>query len=125
MEVDSLEPVQLGESTQWIRILAANSRNPLLLLVQMGPGLPMIELTHTLTGLNCPIVMVQGRHDQVTPASSAERYACLVQAPSEQLVWFEHSAHMPHLEEPERFRQVLAKVRLARSPRQDDPRGVP
>jgi hypothetical protein len=36
-------PVQLGESTQWIRIRAANANNPLLLLVQMGPGLPMIN----------------------------------------------------------------------------------
>jgi hypothetical protein len=40
MEIDLLEPVQLGKSTQWIRIRAANARNPLLLLVQMGPGLP-------------------------------------------------------------------------------------
>jgi pimeloyl-ACP methyl ester carboxylesterase len=31
---------------------------------------------------------------------------------STQLVWFEHSAHLPHLEEPERFRQLLAQVRL-------------
>ena len=38
MEIDLREPVQLGESTQWIRIRAANARNPLLLLVQQGPG---------------------------------------------------------------------------------------
>src|SRR5215831_3191012 len=43
MDIDLLEPVQLGESTQWIRIRAANASNPLLLLVQMGPGLPMIN----------------------------------------------------------------------------------
>jgi pimeloyl-ACP methyl ester carboxylesterase len=27
-------------------------------------------------------------------------------------VWFEHSAHMPHLEEPKRFRELLTKIRL-------------
>jgi hypothetical protein len=43
MDIDRREPVQLGESTQWIRIRAANANNPLLLLVQMGPGLPMIN----------------------------------------------------------------------------------
>jgi hypothetical protein len=43
MEIDLREPVQLGQSTQWIRIRAANTRNPLLLLVQLGPGLPMIN----------------------------------------------------------------------------------
>src|SRR5215472_15027313 len=43
MDIDRLEPVRLGTSTQWIRIRAADARNPLLLLVQMGPGLPMIN----------------------------------------------------------------------------------
>ena len=76
------------------------------------PELRALDLTHTLTHLNCPIVMVQGRHDQVAPPSPAERYAELLQAPSKQLVWFEHSAHLPHLEEPQRFRELLAKVRL-------------
>jgi pimeloyl-ACP methyl ester carboxylesterase len=76
------------------------------------PELAALDLAHTLTYLKCPIVMVQGRHDQVAPASSAERYAELMEAPHKQLVWFEHSAHMPHFEEPERFRELLAKVRL-------------
>jgi hypothetical protein len=56
--------------------------------------------------------MVQGRHDQVAPASCAEHYAELLTAPSKQFVWFEHSAHMPQLDEPGRFRELLAKVRL-------------
>jgi pimeloyl-ACP methyl ester carboxylesterase len=76
------------------------------------PELAALDLAHTLTSLNCPIVMVQGRHDQVAPGSAAERYAELLQAPGKQFVWFEHSAHMPHLEEPGRFRELLAKVRL-------------
>jgi pimeloyl-ACP methyl ester carboxylesterase len=48
MEIDLREPVQLGESIQWIRIRAANTGNPLLLLVQMGPGLPMLNEAQTL-----------------------------------------------------------------------------
>jgi pimeloyl-ACP methyl ester carboxylesterase len=76
------------------------------------PELAVLDLTHTLTRLDTPIVMAQGRHDQVAPPSVAERYAGLLEAPHKQLVWFEHSAHMPHLEEPERFREVLAQVRL-------------
>ena len=43
IDIDRLEPVRLGDSTQWIRIRAAKPRNPLLLLVQQGPGLPMIS----------------------------------------------------------------------------------
>ena len=76
------------------------------------PELEALDLTDTLPRLDCPVVMVQGRHDQVAPASAAERYAELLTAPSKQFVWFEHSAHMPQLDEPGRFREVLAKVRL-------------
>jgi len=75
------------------------------------PELAALDLTRTLPRLDTPIVMAQGRHDQVAPPSAAERYAGLLEAPHKQLVWFEDSAHMPHLEEPERFRQLLAQVR--------------
>ena len=76
------------------------------------PELAALDLTRTLPRLDTPIVMAQGRHDQVAPPSAAERYAASLEAPHKQLVWFEDSAHMPHLEEPERFRQLLAQVRL-------------
>ena len=76
------------------------------------PELEALDLTDTLPRLDCPVVMVQGRHDQIAPGSAAERYAELLTAPSKQFVWFEHSAHMPQLDEPGRFREVLAKVRL-------------
>jgi pimeloyl-ACP methyl ester carboxylesterase len=79
--------------------------------------LAALDLTRTLTRLNTPIVMAQGRHDRVAPPSAAERYAGLLEAPSKQLVWFERSAHLPHLEEPGRFRQLLAQVRLGLSAR--------
>src|SRR5262249_59319027 len=75
-------------------------------------GLAALALPRPPPRLDTPIVMAQGRHDQVAPPSAAERYAESLQAPHKQLVWFEHSAHMPHLEEPERFRQLLAQVRL-------------
>ena len=148
MNIDLLEPVRLGGNTRWIRIRGANTSNPLLLLVQMGPGLPMInearafgrllsleddftvvywdqrgcgrslrspDATRDLS-LQAMLVAVgmdiDGAHDQAAPAAPAERYAALLEAPGKQLVWFEHSAHMPHLEEPGRFRQLLAQVRL-------------
>ena len=76
------------------------------------PELAAIDLPHALPRLDTPIVMAQGRHDRVAPPAAAERYAELLEAPSKQLVWFERSAHMPHLEEPERFRRLLAQVRL-------------
>src|SRR3954470_5640564 len=45
MEIDTLEGVRLGGITQWIRVRGADASNPVLLLMQQGPGLPMINDT--------------------------------------------------------------------------------
>jgi pimeloyl-ACP methyl ester carboxylesterase len=75
------------------------------------PELATLDLVRTLPRLDVPVVMVQGRLDQVAPGAAAERYASSLEAPSKQLVWFENSAHTPHLEEPEKFRELLMRVR--------------
>src|SRR5690242_3878109 len=43
MKIDSLEGVQLGGITRWIRIRGTDTLNPVLLLMQQGPGLPIIN----------------------------------------------------------------------------------
>ena len=43
MAIDTLEAVQLGGMTQWIRVRATKAANPTLLLMQQGPGLPIIN----------------------------------------------------------------------------------
>ena len=78
------------------------------------PELATMDLARTLPRLEVPVVMVQGRHDQVAPGEVAQRYTSTLQAPSKQLVWFENSAHTPHLEEPAKFRDVLLGVRASR-----------
>jgi len=45
MEIDALEPVRLGGITQWIRTRGTDRANPVLLLMQQGPGLPIINET--------------------------------------------------------------------------------
>jgi len=75
------------------------------------PELATLDLVRTLPRLDVPVVMVQGRLDQVAPGVAAERYANALEAPSKQLVWFENSAHTPHLEEPEKFRELVMRVR--------------
>jgi pimeloyl-ACP methyl ester carboxylesterase len=77
------------------------------------PELASMDLARTLPRLEVPVVMVQGRHDQVAPGEAAQRYASTLQAPSKQLVWFENSAHTPHLEEPAKFRDLLLGVRAS------------
>jgi pimeloyl-ACP methyl ester carboxylesterase len=75
------------------------------------PDLATMDLTRTLPSIDVPIVMVQGRHDQVAPGESAQQYASSLQAPRKQLIWFENSAHTPHLDEPAKFRDVLLGIR--------------
>jgi pimeloyl-ACP methyl ester carboxylesterase len=78
------------------------------------PELAATDLVRTMPRVGVPIVMVQGRLDQVAPGEAAQRFYDALEAPSKQLVWFEQSAHTPHLEEPERFRDVVMMVRTSR-----------
>jgi len=77
------------------------------------PELATMNLARTLLRLEVPVVMVQGRHDQVAPGAAAQRYVSSLQAPGKRLVWFENSAHTPHLEEPGKFRDLLIGIRAS------------
>ena len=77
------------------------------------PELASLDLAHTLPRLEVPVVMAQGRLDQVAPGTAAQRYASTLEAPSKELVWSENSAHTPHLEEPDKFRDLLMGVRAS------------
>ena len=63
--------------------------------------------------LDVPLVMAQGRLDQVAPGEAAQRFHDSLTAPSKLLVWFESSAQTPHLEEPAKFRDLLMNVRAS------------
>ena len=75
------------------------------------PEIATVDLVRTLPRIDVPVVMAQGRRDQVAPGEAAERYASSLRAPGKELVWFENSAHTPHLEEPDQFRRLLMRVR--------------
>jgi pimeloyl-ACP methyl ester carboxylesterase len=75
------------------------------------PQLATTDLVRAMPRLDVPLVMAQGRLDQVAPCAAAQRFYDSLTAPSKQLVWFESSAHTPHLEEPAKFRELLMSVR--------------
>jgi pimeloyl-ACP methyl ester carboxylesterase len=77
------------------------------------PQLASTDLVRTVPRLDVPIVMAQGRLDQVAPGEAAQRFHDSLTAPSKELVWFESSAHSPHLEEPAKFRDLLMNVRAS------------
>ena len=75
------------------------------------PQLADTDLVHTLPRLEVPIVIAQGRLDQVAPGEPAQRFYDSVSAPGKRLVWFENSAHTPQYDEPAAFRDLLLSVR--------------
>ena len=67
----------------------------------------------TLGPMQVPYFILQGRHDYNTPASLVDEYIHTLSAPIKELVWFEHSAHSPLSQEPERCKQWLRDRLLA------------
>jgi len=61
------------------------------------------DITDRLNQLSVPALFVCGRHGSTRPEETAW-YHSLV--PGAELVVFEHSSHLPHLEEPEEYLQA-------------------
>jgi pimeloyl-ACP methyl ester carboxylesterase len=75
------------------------------------PHMAGLNLRRQLPRLDIPTLMVHGRYDHASPCAVAACYAEELIAPAgKRLIWFDASAHMPHLEEPERFREVLLEM---------------
>ena len=53
-----------------------------------------------VTQLDCPLILLLGRHDHNVSSHLAAAWFEKVRAPSKRLVWFEHSAHEMMIEEP-------------------------
>jgi L-proline amide hydrolase len=58
-----------------------------------------------LPDITVPTLIISGRHDEATPPA-VRPYADLI--PDSRWTIFEESSHLPHLEEPELFRTVMA-----------------
>jgi pimeloyl-ACP methyl ester carboxylesterase len=72
------------------------------------PDMAGLDLCARLPRIEAPIVMGHGRFDRISDPAVAERYFAGLDAPAgKRFVWFEHSAHMPQAEEPERFADVV------------------
>ncbi|MCH8686661.1 alpha/beta fold hydrolase [Pedomonas mirosovicensis] len=61
--------------------------------------------------MDVPVIMFLGRHDYTTPSSITAGWMEQLKAPKKEIVWFEHSAHLPMVEEPGRvFAALLQDV---------------
>ena len=62
------------------------------------------DITNRLGEIRIPALVLCGRYDEATPALAETIHHGI---PGSELVIFEHSAHFPHIEETERYLQVL------------------
>ena len=66
-----------------------------------------IDFPSQITELKIPIYICMGRYDYNTPFELAEKYFNQIKAPKKEFIWFENSAHMLHIEEAEKFNDLL------------------
>jgi len=95
------------------RTLAAMSDDPTVYLAMVGPSeftmtgaLRDWDITARLPAVDAPVLLVSGRHDEVTPAVVSQLRDAL---PAVEWELFEESSHMAHIEEPARFRRTVAE----------------
>ena len=64
-------------------------------------NIPNYDLTGRLHEIRCPVLIVVGRHDWITPVAASEEIKAGI--PHAHLEVFENSGHSPQLEENEKF----------------------
>jgi L-proline amide hydrolase len=113
--VDAIYRRHLCRSNPWPDCLERSHRearsHPEVRCEMLGPSelepagrLADWDVTARLGEIEYPTLVVSGRHDLVTPPMAAALYQGIA---SSEWVVFEHSAHVPHLEEPQRYLEVL------------------
>lgn len=65
-----------------------------------------IDLSH-VTKMDCPLIILAGRHDRSVNSYVAHEWFERVKAPLKHFIWFEHSAHEVMMEEPGKFLVTL------------------
>ena len=82
-------------------------------LSRMWPTIVHYDFVKDCGPFQMPYYIFQGRLDRNTPASLVQEFYDSIEAPDKDLVWFEHSAHGPMGEEPEKFKKLMRSKFLA------------
>lgn len=90
-----------------IRSKIGTARGYRLCLSRMWPTIVHYDFVHDCGAFRMPYYIFQGRLDRNTPASLVQEFYDSIEAPDKDLVWFEHSAHGPMGEEPEKFKRLM------------------
>jgi proline iminopeptidase len=87
-------------------------------MAHMWPQLASFNF-NDLHKVDVPVFLFMGRHDYTTPPEIAANWIGKLDAPRKKLVYFEHSAHLPMVEEPGRV--LVSLLELARPLAEESP----
>jgi pimeloyl-ACP methyl ester carboxylesterase len=71
------------------------------------PEMDALNLFDKINAIEVPVHFIQGKLDGIAPYQTAVKFYEYLRADTKSFAAFEHSAHMPHYEEPEKFAQLL------------------
>lgn len=80
-------------------------------LQHLGPEIMKINLFEHVDTLEIPVYFCVGRYDTLSSVELQENYFEFLTAPHKDIIWFENSAHFPHLEEPNAFLVTCLRVK--------------
>jgi proline iminopeptidase len=79
----------------------------------LWPEFCRVNLVREIPAVDVPVVFVTGAHDRITSPELARSYLEALRAPSKELVPFQDSGHVACFEEPQRFLEVMLRVRAS------------
>lgn len=74
------------------------------------PQLQSVDFRTDVTSLEVPVYVVLGAHEADGRSSLVREWLPTLRAPSVTLVEFDRSGHVPHLDEPGRFAELMTRV---------------
>ena len=81
---------------------------PYFSLEHLWDELQSVNLFQQVPTMEVPVYFLAGRHDYYAPSLIAQQYYQALNAvQGKTFIWFEHSAHAPPTEEPEKFYDIL------------------
>lgn len=78
------------------------------------PNFQTQSVEESIKEFKIPVYFMEGRYDYCVPSELVERYIKNISAPHTEIIWFEHSAHLMNIEEPELYQQVLIEKVLGK-----------
>lgn len=70
-----------------------------------------VDLFNQIPKINVPVFFFTGQYDYVSAFELVDKYYNQLEAPLKELIWFKHSAHTPHIEEPSAFYNTMNRIR--------------